>query len=249
MSIGENMEILDRYDTTFFEKSIAALSISLEKKQICQFLTYYEILTEWNSFMNLTAITDFSEVVRKHFIDSLLVLKCLDFQNEMSLIDVGTGAGFPGIPLKIMVPHLRITLLDSLQKRITFLEEVINKLELTDIEAIHGRAEDFAKSGKLREKYDFCVSRAVSNLSTLSEYCIPFVKVGGIFVAYKSDTIEEELKSADKAFSLLAGFLKEKVDLILPGSKEKRCILLIEKRKKTPMKFPRKAGVPAKEPI
>lgn len=151
MSIGENMEILDRYDTTFFEKSMAALSISLEKKQICQFLTYYEILTEWNSFMNLTAITDFSEVVRKHFIDSLLVLKCLDFQNEMSLIDVGTGAGFPGIPLKIMVPHLRITLLDSLQKRITFLEEVINKLELTDIEAIHGRAEDFAKSGKLRE--------------------------------------------------------------------------------------------------
>ena len=249
MSIGENMEILDRYDTTFFEKSMAALSISLEKKQICQFLTYYEILTEWNSFMNLTAITDFSEVVRKHFIDSLLVLKCLDFQNEMSLIDVGTGAGFPGIPLKIMVPHLRITLLDSLQKRITFLEEVINKLELTDIEAIHGRAEDFAKSGKLREKYDFCVSRAVSNLSTLSEYCIPFVKVGGIFVAYKSDKIEEELKSADKAFSLLGGFLKEKVDLILPGSKEKRCILLIKKRKKTPMKFPRKAGVPAKEPI
>ena len=242
-------DILQKYDLRQFHKDLEELHIILSDSQIEQFLIYYEMLIEKNKVMNLTAITDFSEVVRKHFIDSLLVLKCLDFQNEMSLIDVGTGAGFPGIPLKIMVPHLRITLLDSLQKRITFLEEVINKLELTDIEAIHGRAEDFAKSGKLREKYDFCVSRAVSNLSTLSEYCIPFVKVGGIFVAYKSDKIAEELKSADKAFSLLGGFLKEKVDLILPGSKEKRCILLIEKRKKTPMKFPRKAGVPAKEPI
>lgn len=249
MAMDENMEILKKYDTSFFERTMSSFSIPLDKKQLCQFLTYYEILSEWNSFMNLTAITDFSEVVRKHFIDSLLVLKYLNFHKEMSLIDVGTGAGFPGIPLKIMLPDLQVTLLDSLKKRIVFLEEVIERLELTGIEAIHGRAEDFAKSGRLREKYDFCVSRAVANLSTLSEYCIPFVKIGGIFVSYKSEKVVQELESAKKAITLLGGTVKEKADLVLPGSDEKRSLLLIEKRKKTPVKFPRKAGIPAKEPL
>lgn len=249
MAMDENMEILKKYDTSFFERTMSSFSIPLDKKQLCRFLTYYEILSEWNSFMNLTAITDFSEVVRKHFIDSLLVLKYLDIHKEMSLIDVGTGAGFPGIPLKIMLPDLQVTLLDSLKKRIVFLEEVIERLELTGIEAIHGRAEDFAKPGQLREKYDFCVSRAVANLSTLSEYCIPFVKIGGIFVSYKSEKVAQELEDAKKAITLLGGTVKEKADLVLPGSDEKRSLLLIEKSKKTPVKFPRKAGIPAKEPL
>lgn len=249
MAMDENMEILKKYDTSFFERTMSSFSIPLDKKQLCQFLTYYEILSEWNSFMNLTAITDFSEVVRKHFIDSLLVLKYLDIHKKMSLIDVGTGAGFPGIPLKIMLPDLQVTLLDSLKKRIVFLEEVIKRLELTGIEAIHGRAEDFAKPGRLREKYDFCVSRAVANLSTLSEYCIPFVKIGGIFVSYKSEKVAQELEGAKEAITLLGGTVKEKADLVLPGSDEKRSLLLIEKSKKTPVKFPRKAGIPAKEPL
>lgn len=249
MAIDENTEILKKYDTAFFERTMSSFSFPLEKKQLCRFLTYYEILSEWNSFMNLTAITDFSEVVRKHFVDSLLLLKYLDFHGKMSLIDVGTGAGFPGIPLKIMLPDLRVTLLDSLKKRITFLEEVIERLELTGVEAIHGRAEDLAKPGQLRETYDFCVSRAVANLSTLSEYCIPFVKVGGIFISYKSEKVVQELEDAKKAITLLGGAVKEKADLVLPGSDEKRSLLLIEKRKKTPVKFPRKAGIPAKEPL
>lgn len=249
MAMDENMEILKKYDTSFFERTMSSFSIPLDKKQLCQFLNYYEILSEWNSFMNLTAITDFSEVVRKHFIDSLLVLKYLDIHKEMSLIDVGTGAGFPGIPLKIMLPDLQVTLLDSLKKRIVFLDEVIKRLELTGIEAIHGRAEDFAKPGRLREKYDFCVSRAVANLSTLSEYCIPFVKIGGIFVSYKSEKVVQELEDAKKAITLLGGTVKERADLVLPGSDEKRSLLLIEKSKNTPVKFPRKAGIPAKEPL
>ena len=146
---------------------------------MCLFLQYYELLVEWNSFMNLTAITDYDEVIKKHFVDSLSLIKAIDLSKEISVIDIGTGAGFPGIPLKIAFPNLKITLLDSLNKRIKFLNEVIDKLELNDITAIHGRAEDFAKEKNYRQSYDLCVSRAVANLSTLSEYCLPYVKTGG----------------------------------------------------------------------
>lgn len=242
-------ELLEKYDTSLFEEDIRKFSITLEKRQMCQFLKYYELLLQWNSFMNLTGITEFSEVMKKHFTDSLSLAGYQDLSKINTLIDVGTGAGFPGIPLKIAFPHLKVTLLDSLNKRINFLNEVIRELELTEIEAVHGRAEDFARPEKLREKYDLSVSRAVANLSTLSEYCIPFVKKGGIFAAYKSEKGAEELTAAKKAVNLLGGKIIEKKDFVLPDSDMSRTIILIQKEKETPKKFPRKAGLPSKEPL
>ena len=159
----------------------ASVGVELNDTQIQQFIKYHEILVEWNSFMNLTGITEFEEVMKKHFIDSLSLIKGIDLSKEYYVIDIGTGAGFPGIPLKIVFPNLKITMLDSLGKRIKFLNEVISQLDLRDIEAIHGRAEDYAKPNLLREKFDICVSRAVANISTLSEYCIPYVKNNGLF--------------------------------------------------------------------
>lgn len=244
-----DMSLLEKYDTSDFEKDLSALSISLEKRQICQFLKYYELLVEWNSFMNLTGITEFSEVMKKHFIDSLSLVTCCDLSDHLSLIDVGTGAGFPGIPLKIVFPNMQVTLLDSLKKRINFLDEVIEQLELTGIQTIHGRAEDFAKPDKLRQKFDISVSRAVANLSTLSEYCIPFIKVGGIFASYKSEKVTDELEASQKAVSLLGCRMVRKEDFLLPNSDMNRTIILFQKEKETPKKFPRKAGLPSKEPL
>lgn len=246
--MSEDKELLEKYDVSTFVKDLAELSISLEKRQICQFLKYYELLVKQNQVMNLTAITEYEEVLKKHFIDSLSLVKIYDLSKADTLLDVGTGAGFPGIPLKIVFPHLRITLLDSLQKRICFLNSVIDALGLHGIEGIHGRAEDFARH-TMRGKYDICVSRAVANLATLSEYCIPFVKVGGIFAAYKSEKVSDELLSAEKAVSMLGGKIKERADFLLPGSDMNRTILLIQKEKETPKKFPRKAGLPSKEPL
>lgn len=225
------------------------IGVSLTEEQLNQFIKYYEILVEWNSFMNLTAITEFDEVVTKHFVDSISLIKAVDLNKPLSIIDVGTGAGFPGIPLKIAFPELKITLLDSLNKRIKFLDEVISQLGLKEIEAIHGRAEDAAKSVDLREKFDLCVSRAVANLSTLSEYCLPFVKVGGMFVSYKSEKITEEMKMAEKAISVLGGEYENQVEFTLPDSDIYRNLFMIEKKKASPKKYPRKAGLPSKEPI
>ena len=238
------------YNTTQFEKDLAEIGVLLSEKQINQFMRYYELLVEWNSFMNLTGITEFEEVMKKHFIDSVSLIKAIDLKNrELSLIDIGTGAGFPGIPLKIVFPDLKVTLLDSLNKRIRFLDEVIMQLGLENINTIHGRAEDFAKTDKLREKYDICVSRAVANLSTLSEYCLPFVKIGGCFVSYKSDKINEEANGAKNAIFLLGGKVKEQVEFMLPNSDIYRNLYIIEKKSVTPKKYPRKAGLPAKEPL
>jgi 16S rRNA (guanine527-N7)-methyltransferase len=237
------------YDLSRLEKGTKELGISLDDMQIEKFLIYYELLVEWNSFMNLTAITGFNDVCTKHFIDSISLCKCIDCNGELELIDVGTGAGFPGIPLKIVFPNLKITLLDSLGKRVKFLNEVIKKLGLSDITAIHGRAEDFARPDQLREKFDVCVSRAVANLSTLSEYCLPYVKSGGYFVAYKSEKINEELKSADKAINILGGVIDEQVELILPGSDLYSNLVRVKKIKSTPNKYPRKSGIPSKEPL
>lgn len=223
----------------------------VDDEKINQFLLYYDVLIEWNSFMNLTTITDFEEVVLKHFIDSISLVKAIPDLSEKkyNLIDIGTGAGFPGIPLKIVFPNLEVTLLDSLNKRINFLNEVINKLELKNIAAVHGRAEDYAKPDKLREKYDICVSRAVANMAVLSEYCIPFVKQGGYFAAYKSDKVAEEFESSIKTIDILGGKYEKQVEFYLPFSDIYRNIILIRKNRKTSLKYPRKAGIPGKEPL
>ena len=241
--------MLEKYNTNSFEKDLEELNIKLEKRQMCQFLKYYELLVEWNSFMNLTAITDFDEVIKKHFVDSLSLIKAIDLSKDYSVIDIGTGAGFPGIPLKIAFPNLKITLLDSLNKRIKFLNEVIEKLELKGIKTIHGRAEDFAKDKEYRQSYDLCVSRAVANLSTLSEYCLPYVKQGGKFISYKSEKITDEMNAAKNAIKILGGNIYGQVEFILPESDIYRNLFIIEKVKDTPMKYPRKSGLPSKEPL
>ena len=240
---------MNNYDTTQFLSDLEKLGISLTKKQLEQFIIYYEMLIEWNEKINLTAITEFQDVMKKHFVDSVSLVKAYDVTKKVNVIDVGTGAGFPGLALKIAYPQLQITLLDSLNKRISFLNAVIEKLNLSGVETIHGRAEDFAKPGKLRENYDLCVSRAVANLSTLSEYCLPFVKKGGMFISYKSEKISEEMENAKNAISLLGGNIKSQVEFMLPDSDIYRNLFVIEKVKETPKKFPRKAGLPSKEPL
>lgn len=232
-----------------FDEKLKELDITLSEKQQVQFYRYYELLVEWNKVMNLTGITEYEEVNEKHFIDSLSLVKVLDISKINTVIDVGTGAGFPGIPLKIVFPHLKVTLLDSLNKRIKYLDTVIDELELKDIHTIHGRAEEYARKEEYREKYDLAVSRAVANLSTLSEYCVPYVKVGGMFVPYKSGEIDEEVKAAQTAIKVLGGKQTEVVKFTLPGSDINRSFVKIQKVKSTGKKFPRKAGLPAKEPI
>lgn len=239
----------EKYDLKILYKGLQELEIPLDKSQIDAFIQYYELLVEWNSFMNLTAITDFQEVCIKHFLDSLSLNKIMDCHQKLQVMDIGTGAGFPGIPLKIAFPELKITLLDSLGKRVKFLNEVIERLNLKDIEAIHGRAEDYAKPTALRESYDICVSRAVANLATLSEYCLPYVKVDGVFVSYKSEKVVEEMELAKKAITLLGGKIISQNEFMLPNSDIYRNLLVIQKEKITPKKYPRKAGLPSKEPL
>lgn len=237
------------YDTTQFKKDLKQLNVTLSDFQVEQFMVYYEMLAEWNQVMNLTAITEYNAVLKKHFIDSLSLCKAYDTSKNISCIDVGTGAGFPGLALKIAYPNMKVTLLDSLQKRIQFLDAVIQKLELSGIETIHGRAEDYAKPGMLREKFDLSVSRAVANLSTLSEYCLPFVKKGGYFISYKSEKIAEEMEEAENAISILGGEVKGQIEFMLPDSDIYRNLFVIIKKKDTPKKYPRKAGLPSKEPL
>lgn len=235
-----------------FVELLKSLDIVLNETQLEQFHKYYEMLIERNKVMNLTAITEYDEVVVKHFIDSLSLVKVMDkesLKKGLSVIDVGTGAGFPGIPLKIAFPYTQVTLLDSLNKRVGFLNDVIQELSLSEIKAVHGRAEDFGKDEGYREQFDVCVSRAVAKLSSLSEYCLPFIKVKGCFIPFKAGNIEEELNEGKKAIHVLGGNIVKIESFTLPESDIERTLLVIEKKEKTPKAYPRVAGKPAKEPI
>lgn len=245
-SKGISMDAWDK-----FKNNLGEIQISVSEMQLHQFQKYYDLLVEWNSFMNLTAITDLDEVINKHFIDSVSLINAIPDIGEQSatIIDIGTGAGFPGIPLKIIFPNLKILLLDSLNKRVKFLNEVITKLQLKDIDAIHGRAEDIAQNVIYRENFDFCVSRAVANLTTLSEYCLPFVKKDGYFISYKSEKITEEYEQAKKAIHILGGEFVKQVDFYLPQTDIYRNLFFIQKVNPAPKKYPRKAGLPSKEPL
>lgn len=237
------MEEKITYMSNRFENAGFTFS-DLQKRQ---FYTFYEMLIEKNKVMNLTGITEFEEVVEKHFLDSIYLNRVIDFSKPLHILDLGTGAGFPGIPLKIAFPEMEITLVDSLNKRILFLEEVIKELGLKSITAVHARAEELARDKSYREKFDLCVSRAVANLSTLEEYCLPFIHIGGKFVSYKSGEIEEEVKESKKACFLLGGELKEVYKFELEESK--RSFVIVEKVKTTPKTYPRKAGTPSKTPL
>ena len=286
-----------------FQKGLEALGIQLNEVQLQQFEDYYRILIEWNKVMNLTAITEYDEVITKHFLDSLSIVKLCDVSretlkknnieisnsemistasdqgtenvhemkksenvndfmgtenkksqsacklNKKRLLDLGTGAGFPGIPLKIAFPSLDIVLMDSLNKRINFLNEVIRQLSLKDIQAIHGRAEEFGRKEEFRERYDCCVSRAVAKLVSLSEYCLPFVKKGGYFIPYKSAKSEEEFMEAKYAIGQFGGKYVRQVSFLLPESDAERTLFLIQKVRETPGKYPRGGGKPTNQPL
>ena len=235
------------YNFDKFIEEANKINIVFTDIQLKQFRTYYEMLVEKNKVMNLTGITEWDEVLEKHFLDSISLIRAIDLNQTMTVMDMGTGAGFPGIPLKIAFPNLQVTLADSLNKRVLFLQEVIDELKLEGIEAIHGRAEDLARDKKYREQYDLSVSRAVANLSTLSEYCLPFVKLGGKFVSYKSGEIEEEVTASKSALFLLGGKITNTVKFELGESG--RSFIVIDKVKGTPKTYPRKAGTPSKKPL
>lgn len=236
-----------KYDFTKFRNSMNSIGIELTNSQLNAFETYYDMLIDRNKVMNLTAITEFDEVMDKHFLDSIYLFRSIELKADYKLIDIGTGAGFPGIPLKIVFPELKITLLDSLNKRVGFLNDVIDELNLNDIEAIHGRAEDIARDKAYRASYDIAVSRAVANLSTLSEYCLPFVKIGGKFVSYKSGDCADEVDNAKAAIHLLGGKIN-KIDEFT-YSNNSRSFIVIDKVMNTSNKYPRKAGLPSKKPL
>ena len=233
--------------TKIFNNYLEKLNLTLTEEQIEKFYNYMNLLIEWNKKINLTAIIEPKDIILKHFIDSLTIEKYI--KKGETIIDVGTGAGFPGIPLKITREDLKITLADSLNKRINFLNEVINKLDLKNIETIHTRAEELGKNKKYREKFDIATSRAVANMSTLSEYLIPFIKVKGRCICMKSSDIDTELENAKKAINILGCEIESKDKFDLPNSDLGRSVIILRKVKNTPSKFPRKAGTPAKEPI
>lgn len=235
------------YNFDKFLDEVNKISITLSEQQLEQFQIYYEMLVEKNKVMNLTGITEWDDVLEKHFLDSISLIRAVNLNQELTVMDMGTGAGFPGIPLKIAFPNLIVTLADSLNKRVLFLQEVIDELGLEGIEAIHGRAEDLARDKKYREQYDLSVSRAVANLSTLTEYCLPFVKIGGQFISYKSGECEQEVDESKSAVFLLGGKVKDVIKFELGDSG--RSFIVVDKVNGTPKTYPRKAGTPSKKPL
>lgn len=230
-----------------FKEKIEKKCPELAQIQQEQFEKYKDLLLEWNEKINLTAITDEDEIILKHFIDSMTILKHID--KNSTIVDVGTGAGFPGIPIKIANPNINVTLVDSLNKRLLFLNDVISKLDLKQIITVHSRAEEFGQNKLYREKFDVATSRAVANLSVLVEYLIPLVKVGGKCICMKGSDIEEELKNSKEAIKILGGQIDKVEEFTLPESDIKRNIIIIKKIKQTPNKYPRKPGVPSKNPL
>ena len=229
-------------------ESCKKINIELTEKQIKQFIDYKDMLLEWNEKFNLTAITDEREIILKHFVDCLAIFAGAELAGK-KIIDVGTGAGFPGVPVKIAFPDTQMTLLDSLNKRITFLEDLKNKLGLENVICIHSRAEDGGADKNLREGFDLCISRAVANLAVLSEYCLPFVKVGGCFISMKGPDVKDELNESEKAIKVLGGEVKEVKLINIPETDINHSLIIIKKIKPTPSKYPRKAGKAKKEPI
>ena len=241
-------------DIKILTDSLEKMNISLSDDQVSRFLRYYEMLVETNKVMNLTAITEFDEVMIKHFADSLSIVKLFDLSSkkDIKILDIGTGAGFPGIPLKIAFPDIRITLLDSLTKKIRFIDDVINELDLNSsgsIETTDMRSEDYVRTEDVRESFDLVVSRAVANLAVLSEYSLPYVRIGGSFISYKGDKASEELNEAEKAIDILGGEVKDVMTFTLPGTDISRTLINIKKTRPTPDKYPRKAGLPNKKPL
>ena len=241
---------MEQRDNSAFLADLKEWNIELNNTQLAQLETYYEMLVEKNKVMNLTAITEYEDVLKKHFLDSLALSQLMNLSGKkFKLLDMGTGAGFPGIPLKIAFPELEVTLMDSLNKRIVFLQDVISELGLTGITAVHGRAEEAALKPEYREKFDFCVSRAVARLVSLSEFCLPFVKQGGYFIPYKSGEIKEELQEAKFAIRELGCEYRKTYEYQLPNSDIERTLIQIEKLKQTSKKYPRGGGKPLKQPL
>lgn len=233
----------------YLVKTLSSWNFDISDEQINKLDIFYEMLIEKNKVMNLTAITDFDEVLIKHFADSISICQVLDNDKVSNAIDLGTGAGFPGIPLAIMFPNIQFTLMDSLNKRILFLQEVVDALHLTNVSLVHGRAEEAGRNKLYREQFDLCVSRAVANIATLSEYCLPFVKVGGQFISYKSGDVKEEIDNSGSAINRLGGDIADSFFFTLPDTDINRSFILIDKVKNTPKAYPRKAGTPSKEPL
>lgn len=232
-----------------FQAALSDKGIELTEQQLTQFNRYYELLVEWNEKMNLTAITEREDVYMKHFFDSVTAGFYIDLTEPLRVCDVGAGAGFPSIPLKIVFPSLRVTIIDSLNKRITFLTALAEELGLTDVTFVHGRAEEMGQKAEHREQYDIVTARAVARMSVLSELCLPFAKPGGRFVAMKAASTEEEMASAKKAIHTLGGKTEDVFSFRLPIEESERTIVVIRKEKPTPKKYPRKPGTPNKSPI